>query len=134
VGTLRADPEALRTALDSLLENAVKYTQVHDAIELSAVTKSGEIAISVSDEGCGIAQDAVERIFERFARADAARTRAEGGAGLGLAIVDAIAKAHGGHCSVKTSERGSTFVLRLPEYEPPAVTQSRQLYPSPSPS
>jgi len=134
-GTLRADPEALRNALDALLENAVKHTGVHDAIELSAVAGGRDIAISVSDQGCGIPQDAVERIFERFARADSARTRAEGGVGLGLAIVDAIAKAHDGRCSVETSEQGSTFVLRLPGFEPaPVLPQPLELLASPSPS
>ena len=118
VGSLRADPETLRNALDALLENAVKHTQVSDVIELSAVASGSEIAIRVADQGSGIPQDAVDRIFERFARADPARTRAEGGVGLGLAIVDAIAKAHGGRCTVATSMRGSTFELRLPGYEP----------------
>jgi signal transduction histidine kinase len=134
-GTLRADPEALRNALDALLENAVKHTQVSDAIELSAVGDGGEIAIRVADQGSGIPQSAVDRIFERFARADPARTRAEGGVGLGLAIVDAIAKAHGGRCTVETSERGSTFVLRLPGYEPAtAIAPLPGLVVSPSPS
>ena len=134
-GTLRADPEALRNALDALLENAVKYTQVSDAIELSAATVRGEIAIRVADQGSGIPQEAVDRIFERFARADPARTRVEGGVGLGLAIVDAIAKAHGGRCTVEASERGSTFVLRLPGYEPASMLPpARKLVPSPSPS
>jgi signal transduction histidine kinase len=121
VGTLRADPEALRNALDALLENAVKHTEVSDAIELSAAAGGTEIAIRVADQGSGIPQDAVDRIFERFARADPARTRVEGGVGLGLAIVDAIAKAHGGRCTVATSMRGSTFELRLPRYEPAPV-------------
>jgi signal transduction histidine kinase len=134
-GTLRADPDALRNALDALLENAVKHTQVSDAIELSAVAGGGELAIRVADQGSGIPQDAVDRIFERFARADPARTRAEGGVGLGLAIVDAIAKAHGGRCTVETSGQGSTFVLRLPGYEPASVlSPTRALLPSPSPS
>jgi signal transduction histidine kinase len=112
--SLRADPEALRNALDALLENAVKYTEVSDAIELRAYARHGELVIEVSDEGCEIPADALERIFDRFARADAARTRAQGGVGLGLAIVDAIAKAHGGRCIVETSPTGSTFALCLP--------------------
>lgn len=133
VGTLRADPETLRAALDALLENAVKYTKVCDAIELSAVGGGTEIAIRVADQGSGIPQDAVDRIFERFARADPARTRAEGGVGLGLAIVDAIAKAHGGRCTVATSKRGSTFELRLPRYEPASMLlPTRKLVPSPA--
>jgi signal transduction histidine kinase len=116
VGTLRADPDALRSALDALLENAVKYTDVSDTIELSAEATGGEVSIVVSDGGSGIARDAVDRIFERFSRADPARTRAEGGVGLGLAIVDAIAKAHGGRCTVETSDEGSTFALHLPGF------------------
>jgi signal transduction histidine kinase len=133
VGTLRADPETLRNALDALLENAVKHTQVSDAIELSAVAGGTEIAIRVADQGSGIPEDAVDRIFDRFARADPARTRAEGGVGLGLAIVDAIAKAHGGRCTVATSKRGSTFELRLPGYEPASMlSPTRPLVPSPA--
>jgi signal transduction histidine kinase len=134
-GTLRADPDALRNALDALLENAVKHTHVSDQIELSAAARGSEMTIRVADQGSGIPQDAVDRIFERFARADPARTRAEGGVGLGLAIVDAIAKAHGGRCTVETSEQGSTFVLGLPGYEPVSTPSStRELVPSASPS
>jgi signal transduction histidine kinase len=69
--------------------------------------------------------EALDRIFDRFARADGARTRAQGGVGLGLSIADAIAKAHGGRCTVTTNERGATFALRLPvrpaEPEPAAA-------------
>jgi signal transduction histidine kinase len=113
-GTLRADPEALRNALDALLENAVKYTERSDAIQLSAHASGSELVIEVADEGCGVPADALGRIFNRFARADAARTRASGGVGLGLAIADAVAKAHGGRCTVRASKAGSTFSLRLP--------------------
>ena len=60
--------------------------------------------------------EALERIFDRFARVDAARTRAAGGVGLGLAIVDAIAKGHGGHCSVQNTGSGSIFALHLPGF------------------
>jgi signal transduction histidine kinase len=116
-GSLRADPEALRNALDALLENAVKYTEDADAIELGAYARGGKLMIEVADEGREIPPDALGRIFDRFARADAARTRAHGGVGLGLAIVDAIAKAHGGRCTVVTSEAGSTFTLRLPGFQ-----------------
>jgi two-component system OmpR family sensor kinase len=118
VGTLRADAEALRAALDALLENAVKYSDAGSEIELSARRALGSLAIEVRDEGPGVAPDAVERIFERFSRADAARSRAHGGVGLGLAIVETIAKAHGGGCSVETSHAGSTFSLVLPRFAP----------------
>jgi signal transduction histidine kinase len=117
-GTFTADPEAVRNALDALLENAVKYTEAPDAIELRAKAGGGQLAIAVADEGFEIPADAMARIFDRFARADPARTRAQGGVGLGLAIVDTIAKAHGGRCTVSTSEGGTTFTLFLPSFRP----------------
>jgi signal transduction histidine kinase len=113
-GVVRADPDALRSALDALLENAVKHTEPRDPITLRAYAGGGEVVIEVADEGCGVPPEARDRIFDRFARADTSRTRAQGGVGLGLSIVDAIAKAHGGRCTVASEERGATFVLRLP--------------------
>jgi signal transduction histidine kinase len=118
-GRLRVDPERLRAALDALLENAVKYSSPGAAIELRArACEHGEVLIEVEDEGCGVPPEALSRIFERFARADSARTRAAGGVGLGLAITDAIAKAHGGGCSVASTATGSIFALRLPGFTP----------------
>ena len=122
-GSLRADPEALRNALDALLENAVKYTERGDAIELRSRSDRGEVVIEIEDGGCGIPEDALSHIWDRFARADAARTRAHGGVGLGLAIVDAIAKAHNGRCTVRTNEDGTIFALRMPSFR----TAPRQL-------
>jgi signal transduction histidine kinase len=124
-GVLQADPEALREALDALLENAVKYTEPQTEIELSSRADGGKLVIDVRDAGRGIAEEAVGQIFERFARADAARTRSEGGVGLGLAIVAAIAKAHGGTCTVTTSSAGSTFSLTLPGFAVPSREVSR---------
>jgi signal transduction histidine kinase len=113
--TLRVDPDRLRAALDALLENAIKYTDERDAIELRARRAGpGHVLMEVEDEGCGVQEDALARIFERFARADVARTRSTGGVGLGLAIVDAIAKAHGGGCTAQNTGHGSIFGLRLP--------------------
>ncbi len=114
-GRLLADPEALRTALDALLENAVKYTDPGDSIELAArADGAGGVVIEVSDSGCGVPAEALPRIFDRWARADGARTRERGGAGLGLAIVAAVAHAHGGRCSVQPRRRGTSFRLHLP--------------------
>jgi signal transduction histidine kinase len=114
-GRLLADPEALRNALDALLENAVKYTDPGDAVGLAAhADGTGGVVIEVSDSGSGVPPEAVPRIFERWARADGARTRERGGAGLGLAIVAAVARAHGGRCSVKPLPRGTAFRLHLP--------------------
>jgi signal transduction histidine kinase len=124
-GSLRADPEGLREALDALFENAVKHTQEPAPIELRSRAEGSVAAIEVADGGSGIPADAIEHIFERFARADPARGRTDGGVGLGLAIVDAIAKAHHGRCSVRSGAGGSTFTLRLPgfteELRPDAV-------------
>jgi signal transduction histidine kinase len=119
-GSLQADADALRIALDALLENAVKYTEEGGAIELRAEASGSEVTIAVADDGCGIAPEALGHIFDRFARADAARTRAQGGVGLGLAIVDTIARAHGGCCTVAPNggDGGAvtTFALRLPGF------------------
>ena len=123
-GTLRADPEALRIALDALLENAVKYTDSADGIQLSARRSGRDLVIEVTDEGQGLPPGESERIFERFARADTARSRAEGGAGLGLAIVDAIAKAHGGSCSAESAGAGTAFSLRFPGFASAAAVGS----------
>ena len=87
-GHIEADEEALRAALDALLENAVKYTEEHETIELRALGLGGDLVIEVVDGGCGIPPEALDRIFDRFARADDARTRTSGGVGLGLSIVE----------------------------------------------
>lgn len=129
-GHLLADPEALRNALDALLENAVKYTDPGDAVALAAhADGAGGVVIEVSDSGSGVPPEAVPRIFDRWARADRARTRERGGAGLGLAIVAAVARAHGGRCSVKPLPRGTVFRLHLPVRVPAANAPS----PTPAP-
>ncbi len=125
-GVARVDPEALRSALDALLENAVKYTEPRAGITLRGHAVGGEIVLEVADEGMGIPEAALGSIFDRFARADDARTRAQGGVGLGLAIVAAIARAHGGRCTVGRRDGQTVFSLALPvgaevEAEPVAV-------------
>jgi signal transduction histidine kinase len=125
-GALRADPQALRIALDALIENAVDHTGESDAIELAAVRTADGVEIRVCDEGTGIPAEALDRIFDRFARADTARTRRHGGAGLGLAIVDTIARAHEGRCVVSSSPAGSTFSLRLPGFAPAPAPAARE--------
>ena len=112
----RALPAQHLVALDALLENAVKYTDAGDAIELRSRRVDSGVAIEIEDAGCGIPQDALAHIWDRFARADAARTRAHGGVGLGLAIVDAISKGHGGTCTVHVAEGATTFALSLPRF------------------
>ncbi len=115
-GVLHADPDAIRIALDALLENAVQHTGDGDGIELSAAAEGRTLSIEVADTGPGVPADALERIFDRFARADEARTRSRGGVGLGLSIVAAIAGRHGGGCRVANGEAGARFTLVLPGF------------------
>lgn len=115
-GTLRADPDALRIAIDALLENAVKYTEPGDAIELQAHSDDDEcLVIEVADSGPGVPLDAAESIFLRSSRS---REGERPGLGIGLAIVDAIATAHDGSCTLEPTTSGSRFALRLPGFEP----------------
>jgi signal transduction histidine kinase len=112
---LEADEMWLRAALDALLENAVQHTEPYELVELAARAEGDAVVVSVTDGGTGIEPALLERIFERFARADASRTRREGGVGLGLSIVAAIARAHGGQCSARNAPGGgAVFELRLP--------------------
>lgn len=117
------DPSRLRQMLLNLTENAIKYTPNGGSITLSLVNQDGWVEISVADTGIGIAPEQQAHIFERFYRADKARSRAEGSSGLGLSIVEWLAHAHNGSVHVESVlGEGSTFILRLPEYRPTAGT------------
>ena len=107
------DPDALAVALDALLENAVKHTTEEQSVRVASRAEDGVLAIDVADRGSGIPAEALDKIFDRFSRADSARNRETGGVGLGLAIVHAVAKAHDGGCCVRSSPAGTTFTLRL---------------------
>ena len=112
----KIDAVLLEQALANLLDNAIKYSDEGSVIQVEATQKESEIIISVSDHGCGIEKEHLPRLFERFYRADKARSRQLGGTGLGLAIVKHIAQAHGGHVSVEsTPGKGSTFAIHLPK-------------------
>jgi two-component system, OmpR family, sensor histidine kinase SenX3 len=110
------DEDLLITALRNLLENAVAYSPDKTRVEVSVRLAPGDaVEISVADQGIGIPERDLERIFERFYRVDPARSRATGGTGLGLAIVKHVTAAHGGKVTVVSTEgAGSTFTLRLP--------------------
>jgi signal transduction histidine kinase len=113
--TVDADPDRLQLALDALIENAVKHTTPEDSIELSLNRRAKSAVLAVADTGTGISPEALERVFDRFARADPARSRDGGGVGLGLSVVKAVAEAHGGSVDVRSSlGKGSTFAIRLP--------------------
>ena len=109
------DRDRLAVALDALLENAVAHTMPHDRIEVSARLEDAGVVLAVADSGSGIQDSDLRRIFQRFARAEPSRSRPTGGLGLGLAIVQAIAEAHGGSVSVEsTFGHGSEFEVYLP--------------------
>ncbi len=109
------DRSQLVSAVTNLLDNAVKYSEPGQPVEVDAVGVDGSVCISVRDHGIGIPSRDLERIFERFYRVDRARSRATGGTGLGLSIVRHVAQAHGGDVTVESTEgEGSTFRLRVP--------------------
>lgn len=112
---LRGDRRQLVSALGNLVENAVKYSSEHSTVQIRVIRTGGWVEITVADQGIGIPQRDLDRIFERFYRVDRARSRATGGTGLGLSIVRHVASNHGGEVLVASAEgEGSTFVLRLP--------------------
>jgi two-component system sensor histidine kinase SenX3 len=113
--TLAGSARQLTTALSNLVDNAIAYGAENSRVAIGTRLRDGMVEISVSDQGIGIAEKDLDRIFERFYRADPARSRATGGTGLGLAIVKHIATNHGGSVDVWSVEgSGSTFTLRLP--------------------
>lgn len=110
------DADLIEQALVNLIDNAVKYSPSHSAVAVSAGKTDSGIQISVHDQGIGIAQKHLPRLFERFYRVDKARSRKMGGTGLGLAIVKHIIQSHGGRVTVDSEQGvGSTFTLHLPQ-------------------
>ncbi|MET0648373.1 MAG: heavy metal sensor histidine kinase [Pyrinomonadaceae bacterium] len=110
------DEDLLRQMAMNLLDNAVKFTPARGVVRLSLTRRADEYLLSVSDTGPGIPAEARDHVFERFYRADKARSRSEdGGAGLGLAIARWIAQAHDGDLELADSDgTGATFIVRLP--------------------
>lgn len=117
VGTvyIEGDRTRLQQVVANLIDNAIKYTQEGGTVEVKVQREAGKAILEVSDNGVGIPTTAIPHVFERFYRVDKARSRASGGAGLGLSIVKAICTAHGGEISVRSEEgRGSRFRVELP--------------------
>ena len=113
--TVNGDKVKLRQLFINILENAVRYTPADGRISVSLVKQESNAVVSISDTGIGIPPEHLPHIFERFYRVDKARTRADGGVGLGLAIAKIIAESHKGTIAV-TSEvgKGTTFTISLP--------------------
>jgi two-component system sensor histidine kinase SenX3 len=117
---IEGDRTLLVTALSNLLENAVAYSPAGSPVSISRRLADGMVEIAVTDRGIGIAEDEQQRVFERFYRADKARSRATGGTGLGLAIVKHVAANHGGSVGLWSRPgTGSTFTLRIPAHVRP---------------
>jgi heavy metal sensor kinase len=113
--TVRGDEARLMQAVINLLENALSYTNTGGAVTLSVVADKAHAILIVRDTGIGIAPEHLPHLFERFYRADPARSRSPGGNGLGLAIVQWVIEAHGGTIAVKSQVgQGSTFTVFLP--------------------
>jgi heavy metal sensor kinase len=136
-GVVDGDPVLLRTVIDNLVDNAIRYSPTLALVTLSAERTDGEWLIEVSDQGPGVPPEMRERIFERFARADSVRTRQGGGVGLGLALSTAVVRAHGGTLELVDGDGpGATFRIRLPapppasgdlsdDYTPPLAAEGR---------
>jgi len=113
------DELRLRQVLANLLTNANRYTASDTPVHVRLLTDDTSATIEVADEGPGMEPEQAAHVFERFWRSDESRNRKRGGAGLGLAIVAAIADAHGGDATVQTAPgQGATFRIRLPRTSP----------------
>jgi two-component system sensor histidine kinase SenX3 len=109
------DRNQISMAVHNLIENAINYSPDNTRVTTTLKVEAGLAEIAVSDQGIGIPEKDLERIFERFYRVDPARSRLTGGTGLGLSIVKHIANNHGGDVSLWSVENaGSTFTIRFP--------------------
>ena len=120
------DKGQLRMAMSNLINNAINYSPVSTRVGIGVNCKDDLVEFTVTDQGVGIPEKDLERIFERFYRVDPARSRETGGTGLGLSIVKHVASNHGGDISVWSLEgQGSTFTLRLPRVKDGSIHPTR---------
>jgi signal transduction histidine kinase len=108
--TAYLEPDRVGQALDNLVDNALRFAPSGTAIVISARCTGPDLRIEVADSGPGFPEEFLPRAFERFARPDSSRARRDGGAGLGLAIVNAVAQAHGGHAEARNRPEGGAVV------------------------
>jgi two-component system sensor histidine kinase BaeS len=109
------DPARLAQVLDNLIINALRYTDPGGEVTVAVGGDGDGVIVSVRDTGIGIAAGDLPHVFERFWRADRSRSRATGGSGVGLAVVQRLVAAHGGDIEVRSEPgRGTSFHIRLP--------------------
>jgi two-component system sensor histidine kinase BaeS len=112
---LSIDPVRLRQLIGNLVSNAIRHTDPGGRVTIRTRTTDDDFVIEIVDTGTGIDRSDLEKVFDRFWRADASRSRATGGSGLGLAIVRKLAEAHDGTVTVASEVGvGSSFTVRLP--------------------
>jgi two-component system sensor histidine kinase SenX3 len=120
------DKSQLRMAMSNLIKNAINYSPTSTRVGIGINCEDDLVEFTVTDQGVGIPEKDLERIFERFYRVDPARSRETGGTGLGLSIVKHVASNHGGDISVWSLEgQGSTFTLRLPRVKDGSIHPTR---------
>jgi len=117
---VKGNPDELQRLVTNLVHNALRYSHENGEVDVSAEASGNNIEIKVKDNGIGIAASDLPLLFERFWRADRARTHRTGGSGLGLSIAQSIVRAHGGEITVTSQlNQGSCFTVRLPAAEEP---------------
>jgi two-component system sensor histidine kinase SenX3 len=121
------DPDLLVNAFRNLIDNAIRYSPGHTKVGIGIRDKDGLVSVSVADQGEGLKPEDQERVFERFYRVDAARSRQTGGTGLGLSIVKHVVENHGGEVTVWSQPgKGSTFTVRLPEMDDEQSSETQE--------
>jgi heavy metal sensor kinase len=124
---LIADSDRLSQVVTNLLTNAIRYNHDNGQVILTTRSSKSDVILTITDTGIGIGPEHLPHIFERFYRVDKARSRKDGGIGLGLAICKSIVEAHGGQIAVTSSEQGGTqFEVRLPKRGTPVAEESRE--------
>jgi PAS domain S-box-containing protein len=125
------DPTRLEQVVVNLLNNAVKYSENHGHIEVSAQLDQDDVTIVIRDQGVGIPPDELSEMFELFAQGNRTLDRSEGGLGIGLTIVKKIVEMHGGSIVAKSdgAGKGSSFTIRLPSVAPPSEPMAEEVEP-----
>jgi two-component system OmpR family sensor kinase len=124
---LIADSDRLSQVVTNLLTNSIRYNHDDGHVVLTTRSSKSDVILTISDTGIGIGPEHLPHIFERFYRVDKARSRKDGGIGLGLAICKSIVEAHGGQIAVTSSEQGGTqFQVRLPKRGAPVAEEPRE--------